>query len=136
MSIEILQLLADIFEVCIIPLLGVLTAYLVKYIQVKSNEITLKSDNELVDKYTAMLADTISACVLATNQTYVESLKKQGAFNAEAQKVAFNMTLEAVMNILSEEAKEYLSEAFGDLNSYITSQIEASVNVNKIQVNQ
>lgn len=136
MSIEILQLLADIFEVCIIPLLGVLTAYLVKYIQVKSNEITTKSDNELVDKYTAMLADTISACVLATNQTYVESLKKQGAFNAEAQKVAFNMTLEAVMNILSEEAKEYLSEAFGDLNSYITSQIEASVNVNKIQVNQ
>lgn len=131
MSIEILQLLADIFEVCIIPLLGVLTAYLVKYIQVKSNEITAKSDNELVDKYTAMLADTISACVLATNQTYVESLKKQGAFNAEAQKIAFNMTLEAVMNILSEEAKEYLSEAFGDLNSYITSQIEASVNINK-----
>lgn len=131
MSQEMLSLIADIFQVCIIPLLGVLTAYLVKYIQVKSNEITAKSDNELVDKYTAMLADTISACVLATNQTYVESLKKQGAFNAEAQKIAFNMTLEAVMNILSEEAKEYLSEAFGDLNSYITSQIEASVNINK-----
>jgi len=132
---EWLNLLADIFEVCIIPLLAVLTTYLVKYIQVKSTEITTQSDNVLVDKYTTMLADTISACVLATNQTYVESLKKQGAFDVEAQKVAFNMTLEAVMNILSDEAKEYLSEAFGDLNSYITSQIEASVNVNKIQVN-
>ena len=132
---EWLLLLADIFEVCIIPLLAVLTTYLVKYIQVKSAEITTQSDNVLVDKYTTMLADTISACVLATNQTYVESLKKQGAFDVEAQKVAFNMTLEAVMNILSDEAKEYLSEAFGDLNSYITSQIEASVNVNKIQVN-
>lgn len=132
---EWLNLLADIFEVCIIPLLAVLTTYLVKYIQVKSAEITTQSDNVLVDKYTTMLADTISACVLATNQTYVESLKKQGAFDVEAQKVAFNMTLEAVMNILSDEAKEYLSEAFGDLNSYITSQIEASVNVNKIQVN-
>ena len=41
------------------------------------------------------------------------------------------MTLNAVMEILSEDAKKYLSEAFGDLNSYITSQIEASVNVNK-----
>lgn len=132
---EWLNLLADIFEVCIIPLLAVLTTYLVKYIQVKSAEITTQSDNVLVDKYTTMLADTISACVLATNQTYVESLKKQGAFDVEAQKVAFNMTLDAVMNILSDEAKEYLSEAFGDLNSYITSQIEASVNVNKIQVN-
>ena len=126
-----LNLLTQIFEVCIIPLLAVLTTYIVKYIQVKSAEITEKTDNTLADKYTVMLADTISACVLATNQTYVEALKKQGSFDAEAQKVAFNMTLNAVMEILSEDAKEYLSEAFGDLNSYITSQIEAFVNVNK-----
>ena len=126
-----LNLLADIFEVCIIPLLGVLTAYVVKYIQVKSAEITKNTDNTLIDKYTGMLADTISACVLATNQTYVEALKKQGNFDAEAQKNAFSMTLDAVMNILSEDAKEYLSEAFGDLNSYIASQIEASININK-----
>lgn len=126
-----LNLLADIFEVCIIPLLGVLTAYAVKYIKVKSAEITEKTDNVLVDKYTVMLADTISACVLATNQTYVEALKKQGSFDVEAQKEAFNMTLNAVMSILSDDAKDYLSEVFGDLNSYITSQIEASVNMNK-----
>ena len=126
-----LNLLTQIFEVCIIPLLGILTTYIVKYIQVKSAEITEKTDNAIADKYTVMLADTITACVLATNQTYVEALKKQGSFDAEAQKTAFNMTLNAVMEILSEDAKKYLSEAFGDLNSYITSQIEASVNVNK-----
>lgn len=131
-----LNLLTQIFEVCIIPLLAVLTTYIVKYIQVKSAEITSKSENELVDKYVNMLSYTISSCVVATNQTYVESLKKQGKFDAEAQKIAFNMTLEAVLGILSEDAKEYLSEAFGDLNAYITSQIEASVNVNKIQVNK
>ena len=126
-----LNLLTQIFEVCIIPLLGILTTYIVKYIQVKSAEITEKTDNAIIDKYTVMLADTISACVLATNQTYVEALKKQGKFDAEAQKVAFNMTLNAVMEILSEDAKKYLTEAFGDLNAYITSQIEASVNMNK-----
>ena len=126
-----LNLLTQIFEVCIIPLLGILTTYIVKYIQVKSAEITEKTDNAIIDKYTVMLADTISACVLATNQTYVEALKKQGNFDSEAQKIAFNMTLDAVMNILSDDAKKYLTEAFGDLNAYITSQIEASVNVNK-----
>lgn len=127
-----LALLADIFEVCIIPLLAVLTAYIVKYIQVKSAQITAKTENELVDKYTIMLAETISACVLATNQTYVEALKKQGGFGIEEQKIAFNKTLDAVMAILNDEAKEYLSEAFGDLNAYVTSQIEATVNSNKI----
>ena len=126
-----LNLLADIFEVCIIPLLGVLTAYAVKYIKVKSDEITMQSTNEMVDKYVAMLADTISACVLATNQTYVDSLKAQGKFDAEAQKHAFDMTLNAVLSILNDESKAYLTEAFGDLNTYISSQIEASVKVNK-----
>ncbi len=126
-----LNLLADIFEVCIIPLLAVLTTYLVKYINAKSKEIVTISDNALLDKYVNMLAVTISSCVLTTNQTYVDALKKEGKFDLDAQKNAFDMTLNAVLDILSEEAKVYLSEAFGDLNTYITTQIEASVNLNK-----
>lgn len=126
-----LALLSDIFEVCVLPLLGVLTMYIVKFIQVKSTEITNKVDNDLVDKYVAMLAVTIENCVIATNQTYVESLKQAGKFDAEAQKTAFNMTKNAVMAILSDEAKKYLENAVGDLNEYITQQIEAAVNVNK-----
>lgn len=126
-----LALLSDIFEVCVLPLLGVLTMYIVKFIQVKSTEITNKVDNDLVDKYVAMLAVTIENCVIATNQTYVESLKQAGKFDSEAQKTAFNMTKNAVMAILSDEAKKYLENAVGDLNEYITQQIEAAVNVNK-----
>ena len=131
MTPDFLNLLADIFEVCIIPLLGVLTAYAVKYIKVKSMEITEKADNALVDKYTVMLADTISACVLATNQTYVEALKKQGSFDVEAQKEAFNKTFYAVMGVLTEDAKEYLATLYGDANAYLTARIEAEVNLQK-----
>lgn len=126
-----LALLSDIFEVCVLPLLGVLTMYIVKFIQVKSAEITGKVDNDLADKYINMLAVTIENCVIATNQTYVEALKAAGKFDAEAQKTAFNMTKNAVMAILSDEAKKYLENAVGDLNEYITQQIEAAVNVNK-----
>ena len=126
-----LALLSDIFEVCVLPLLGVLTMYIVKFIQVKSAEITNKVDSDLADKYISMAAVTIENCVIATNQTYVEALKNAGKFDAEAQKTAFNMTKNAVMAILSEEAKKYLENAVGDLNEYITQQIEAAVNVNK-----
>ena len=126
-----LALLSDIFEVCVLPLLGVLTMYIVKFIQVKSAEITNKVDNDLADKYIQMAAVTIENCVIATNQTYVEALKNAGKFDAEAQKTAFNMTKNAVMTILSDEAKKYLENAVGDLNEYITQQIEAAVNVNK-----
>ena len=129
---EWLPLLYEILQVCIIPLLGVLTAYIVKFINVKSLEIQSNVSNDMADKYIGMVAETISACVIATNQTYVEALKKQNAFTAEAQKEAFNLTYNAVMAILTDDAKEYLAEIYGDVAAYITNKIEAEVNISKI----
>ena len=126
-----LNLLYQILEVCIIPLLGILTAYFVKFINIKSSEIQNKVKNDNADKYIAMVADTVSACVIATNQTYVEELKKQNAFTVEAQKEAFKITYDAVMAILTDEAKTYLTEIYGDISAYITTKIEAEVNMRK-----
>jgi hypothetical protein len=129
---EWLPLLYQILEVCVIPLLGILTAYVVKYINAKSAEIQNKVDNDTADKYIAMLDDTICACVIATTQTYVEALKKENAFTKEAQKEAFNLTFNAVMAVLTDDAKKYLAEVYGDLTAYITNKIEAEVSLNKI----
>ena len=134
MSETVILMIREIIEVCLIPLLGVLVTYLVKYINAKSKELEASTDNELAKKYISLLSSTITNCVIATNQTYVEALKKQGRFDAEAQKEAFNMTLNAIMALLTDEAKQYLSEIYGDLNTYITNQIEATVNQNKITV--
>ena len=118
-------------RVCIIPLLGILTTFLVKYLNSKINETQTKVDNDVLDKYLEMLKSTITTCVISTNQTYVDSLKAQGKFDLEAQQTAFTMTYEAVLELLSDEAKKYLIEAFGDLETYITKQIEAEVNIQK-----
>lgn len=126
-----MELLSQIFELCVLPLLGVLTMFAVQFIRTKTQEITVKNDSEILNKYIGMVSNTITECVIATNQTYVESLKKQGKFDADAQKAAFNLTYNAVMAILSDEAKVYLTTAYGDLTAYITTQIEASVNLNK-----
>lgn len=125
------ELLADIFQVCILPLLGVLTAFFVKWVNAQSAKIQNTIDDATLKKYMDMLTQTISDCVIATNQTYVESLKQQGKFDLDAQKEAFNLTKGAVLAILSEEAQTYLSTAVGDLNAYITKKIEAEVNLNK-----
>lgn len=129
---EWLPLLYQILEVCIIPLLGLLTAYIVKYVNAKSAEMQAKVENDKVDKYIAMLDDTICACVIATSQTYVEALKKDNVFTKEAQLEAFDKTFNAVMKVLSEDAKAYLTEIYGDLTAYITNKIEAEVSLNKI----
>lgn len=126
------EMIASIFQVCLIPLLGILTKYFVAFIAMKSEEMQKKTDNEMAQKYMQMASDTITACVIATNQTYVESLKAQGKFDKEAQEVAFNKTLEAVLTLLNDEVKDYLTAAFGDLNAYLNTQIEAAVNGTKI----
>lgn len=126
-----MNLLYDIFDLCIIPLFGVLVAYVVKYINAKGNEIAANVDSELASKYIVMLTTTITDCVVATNQTYVETLKKEGKFDKDAQAKAFQMTYDAVMDILTEEAKEYLANFYGDLTLYLTKRIEAEVVANK-----
>lgn len=126
-----LEMLYKILEVCVIPLLGVLTVYAVKFIKIKSDEISKKANNETASKYIDLLSNTISDCVIATNQTYVEALKKENAFTAEAQKEAFQLTYDAVMSVLSDDAKVYLTSIYGDLTAYITTKIEAEVNLSK-----
>ena len=125
------EIIIQIFQLCIIPLLSILTKYLVDYFNARRDELNAKTENETAQKYTTMIFDTITKCVIATNQTYVNSLKEQNAFDAEAQKTAFNKTMNAVLGILSEDAKQYIIETTGDLNTYLTNLIEAEVNKNR-----
>lgn len=133
-----IELLSQIFEVCIVPLLGILTTFLVSFIKTKKEEVLNKisadkteEQKKNLEKYLNLVETTVVDCVQATNQTYVETLKAEGSFDAEAQKVAFNKTLESVLSILSDDAKEYLTEIFGDLNTYLTNLIESKVNTSK-----
>lgn len=130
---DTMALLQQIFEVCIIPLLGVLTSYLIVFIKNKAQELKQITTNDLEKKYIELLQDTVIRCVIATNQTYVEALKNQNAFTKEAQEKAFKMTYESIMVILNDEAKSYLSNVVGDLEVYITKLIEAQVKISKIE---
>lgn len=122
-----LSLGREIIELCLIPLLIILTKYLVEWLKTKSKEIVENSDNALTIKYTNLLTETITSCVISTNQTYVDALKEIDAFDEKAQKEAFNRTFQAVMAILNDEAKKYLTEIYGDLTTYISNKIEAEV---------
>lgn len=121
-----------IFQMVLIPLLAILTKYVTTWVQIKIDELTESKNNATFTKYMNLLQSTVIDCVIATNQTYVESLKTQGKFDAEAQKIAFQKTYDAVMLILTEDAVKYLNEALGDLDAYVNTLIEAQVNLQKV----
>jgi hypothetical protein len=126
-----LHILEEIFDVCLIPLLGIATAALIAFVREKMAEgrDTVKTD--LAAKYLYMLEATVIDCIKATNQTYVNALKDQNAFDAEAQKLALSLTKDAVLKILSADAKNYLNNFVGDLDVLIQEKIEANIESSK-----
>ena len=126
-----MEILAQIFEIVVFPLLGVGTAYLCYFIKVKIAELKEKTKNEKEKKYLDMLDKTICEAVIATNQTYVEALKKAGKFDGAAQAEAFKKTYETVMKLLTDDAKEFLSTLTADLEADNQNKIEAQVNLAK-----
>lgn len=124
---NIQDIISSVFQLVIIPVLIILTKYLVSWISTKAEELKTKTNNELYNKYIDMLNQTVTNCVMTTQQTYVDSLKKQGKFDLEAQKKAFEDTYKAVLELLPSEARNYLQSISLDLNEYIKSMIETRV---------
>lgn len=123
--------LAAALELFLTALLTVLAKFIISFVSAKIKEVKQKTQDELLYKYLDMINQTVRDCVIATNQTYVETLKNKNMFDAEAQKEAFKKTFDAVKSLLNEEAITYLTEMAGDADLYLTTLIEAEVNKNK-----
>lgn len=120
-------IIMKIFELCIIPLLGAVTIYVVNLIKKRVDALTKESNNVLANKYLEGLEATVINCIKATNQTYVETLKKEGSFDKAAQEEAFKKTYEAVMAIVTDDAQKYLQEITKDVPTLVTNLIEAKI---------
>ena len=125
------NVLEQVFELVVYPVVSIAGIYLTYLISVKISEIKQKISDERAKKYLDFLDSAISNAVIATTQTYVESLKKQGKFDAAAQKAAFKLTYDAVMGVLTADAIKYLTTAVGDIETYITNKIETNVKLYK-----
>ena len=122
-----LATLETIGQIVLIPLIGAAALYAVAWLNAKTNDLKQRIKDERAQKYLTMLNNSITTCVIATSQTYVSVLKKEGIFNKEAQQKALQMTYDAVMKTLTEDAKTLLTEVVGDLQDYILNSIEADV---------
>lgn len=78
------------------------------------------------------ITDRLEDAVYATGQTYVDALKAAGNFGEAAQRQALEMALATLLGSLSQEAKDYIQEKFGDTETYLTGRIEAEVKRQKL----
>ena len=125
------ELLMTIIQAVIIPAIPIVVTYLVKLLKAKTEQTTTKISNELVRQYLQEAIDAVLQAVTYTAQTYVDSLKKQGKFDADAQKVAFTKAKEIALQLLTEDAKQMIADLYGDVTVWLDTKIEQTVKEQK-----
>ena len=121
----LINVLSCIVTVVIIPLITLLGSKLIKWI---SSKLDKEESTKLISEASTIVLNAVK-CVF---QTYVEALKKDNNFGKDAQLIAFNKAKNIISSQLNEEIKEFINTHFGNLESWIDTQIEASINTLKI----
>ncbi len=111
-------LLTDLMIV-VIPLVS---AYVVNYLNVLRTTALM-----------AQAVEIVKAGVVYTSQTFVDSLKREGKFDVASQKLAFRKTFDKVEPMFNARMKKFITDAYGDFETWLKMQIEATVYENKKQ---
>ena len=125
------EFLLTVLQSIIIAAVPVITAYACKFLNTKASALAQTMKNEEAKKFLEDAVEAVNIAVVSTNQTYVESLKKSGEFSLENQKEAFKISYDTAVAVMTQEAKEFIEKAYGGLEGWLSTQIEATVNANK-----
>lgn len=117
---EILNIIFSAVGVLVTGLITWLTTQLIAF-------LNSKIKNEKAAKFAVDVSTIVMNSVKTIMQTYVESLKQEGAFTEEKQKEALVKCLDIVKTQLTPELTTYIKENFGDIEEYLRTLIEAAI---------
>lgn len=121
---DIIQSIADACVPVLCLLITAGGAYLLALLRKKTNQIQQELDNETASKYMDMACDAVAQAVTYTAQTFVDTLKAEGAFTKEKQLEAFDKAKNKTKEILGAAVVEALGEIYGDFDVWLDTKIE------------
>ena len=120
----LLNVLSVLLTAVIIPLISIAGTQLIKFINSKIK------NNELAKQLTTATTIVTNA-VRVVFQTYVDTLKKNGSFDKEAQVEALTRAKNIALSQITEDTKSYIEYNYGDFKNWLTIQIEATIDLLK-----
>lgn len=121
------ETMQQIANACVPILCLLITAgggYLVALLKKQTAQIGKELDNETLSKYMDMACEAVAQAVTYTAQTFVDTLKNEGAFTKEKQLEAFEKAKNKTLEILGGAAVEALGQIYGDFDAWIETKIE------------
>lgn len=93
--------------------------------------VTKWINSKIKDADTKAMLTSVSELVLTSvktiYQTYVESLKASGTFDATAQEEAKNRATLLIKSSLTSEQTAYIEKTYGSVDTYVSKEIETSI---------
>lgn len=128
---EFIQQLMYLVITGILPFVTVYFANFVKSI-IQKNKDNIES--EQVQNLIDYAGEAISVAVMTVSQTYVDTMKRQGKFDAEAQAIAKQMAIDKAKELISREMKSAIELVYTNFDAYLDNYIETVVRESKIDV--
>lgn len=123
--------LLALLQAVLVAVTPLLVAFVCKLINKAAGWFAAKTNNRTAERYAYEIADVISTSVTYASQTYVDALKKDGKFDTAEQKQAFALAYKTAEGLLTEGAKTFITQVYGDVNAFLTAKIEAEVKAQK-----
>ncbi len=120
----LLNILSVVVSAVVLPLISLIGAKFVSFINAKIND-------EKASKLLSKATEIVTNAVRSVFQTYVEALKKNGTFDKESQISALNQAKTIAISQMTDEVKDYISATYGDLDNWLSTNIEATINTLK-----
>lgn len=115
------KIISVVFTAFIISLITMLGTKLISW-------INSKIKNEKAAGLLTQATEAVINAVRSVFQTYVEQLKAEGTFDEQKQKNALLKAKDLALSQMTEEVKTYIQYNYGDLQLWLTTSIEATIN--------
>ena len=120
----LMNIISVLVTAVILPLISFAGARLIAWLNAK-----VKDENSKIQLTVA--TTIVTNAVRSVFQTYVDTLKKNGTFDLESQKIALTKAKDEALAQMTDDIKGYITKNYGDLETWLTTQIEATINILK-----
>ena len=120
----LINIISAVVTTVLLPLITWAGTKLIQYIGTKVK-------NEKAAALLTTATNIVLNAVRSVFQTYVESLKANGKFDSASQVEALKRAKDIALSQLGDDVKEYITANFGNLDGWLTNQIESSINLLK-----
>ena len=86
-----------------------------------------KIKDQKLARWSSTIAKIIFDAVQTIQQTFVDTLKKEGKFDDKAAKEAKEKCMTIINGQLTEELRKYITDNFGDMTEWLMNQVESTI---------